>query len=472
VSRLRNNYAIQGLFVGPAPASGFSFINYSGNLNDNDASNLNINHNLLMKIDGLYSFNHEFSPAREDIKMAGVRSLAARPTINPPSISLSFEYLINGLKNDARLGLDVNYSKFEYPYSGQGFYSYRVCPISGLVERRLLPQFTGEPYWPLVYKDCRNLYLIITDVGTDLFGDSRNEDFSGPDTFQEIDTRSTGFKVFSFGNSYLTSYTTSAAVGGFPTAKVTYVAENVCVSTSGNRVFTPAINTQTRQMLSGKTFSVPKTWDEGGPNVILPGDITLSISGSGEAFPFAYGLDLNDVKVDQYSIQFDLNRQPLRSVGFDCPIDRKVTFPVMATLEIGMIVGDFQTANYLDSINNDRNYFITIRLKNPSRCAPFNLNDIPPRNAGFPLVSGADVAVYDFINAKCVYLNNSDDVSTNKRAIMRFEVEIDPDNLNHGLFISGLLNIEKIEDFILNEDGTYLLNEDSTLLVNNLRPLF
>jgi hypothetical protein len=72
-----------------------------------------------------------------------------------------------------------------------------------------------------------------------------------------------------------------------------------------------------------------------------------------------------------------------------------------------------------------------------------------------------------------------------KRGDFNFQVEIDPDNLSKGLFVSGLLNVEKIEDFVLMEgvsanqdqNGGVLMREggnaeDKTLLVTNLNPLY
>jgi len=38
--------------------------------------------------------------------------------------------------------------------------------------------------------------------------------------------------------------------------------------------------------------------------------------------------------------------------------------------------------------------------------------------------------------------------------------------------MSGLLGIEKIEDFLLTESGQYFLQEDGNLLVSNLSVLY
>ena len=55
-------------------------------------------------------------------------------------------------------------------------------------------------------------------------------------------------------------------------------------------------------------------------------------------------------------------------------------------------------------------------------------------------------------------------------------MELDPDNLTNGLFISGVLGVEKVEDFILLEGGDddkfYLQQETNDLFVTNLIPLY
>ena len=61
-----------------------------------------------------------------------------------------------------------------------------------------------------------------------------------------------------------------------------------------------------------------------------------------------------------------------------------------------------------------------------------------------------------------------------------FNVEVDPDNLTEGFFISGVYGMEKVEDFILlegsasgnNQNGFYLQQETNDLLVTNLLPAY
>ena len=72
------------------------------------------------------------------------------------------------------------------------------------------------------------------------------------------------------------------------------------------------------------------------------------------------------------------------------------------------------------------------------------------------------------------------DIGDNKAFDASFSVEIDPDHhpdhQGSGLFISGVLGAEKVEDFVLLEGGTdnafYLQQETNDLLTTNLFPLY
>ena len=117
MSRNRVAYYTEGIFIGPSPSSGFCFLHYTGLLN-NDHTNLVQNHNLLHNINRVQNASFSLSPSRTEIKQLGKRSLVSYPNVNSPNIKLDFEYLLNGLANDARIGLNVNYAQWHYPNSG------------------------------------------------------------------------------------------------------------------------------------------------------------------------------------------------------------------------------------------------------------------------------------------------------------------------------------------------------------------
>ena len=102
-------YNCQALFLGPAPESGKNFFNYYEPLPVNDDSNLVQKINRLNPIDRVQSVSYSINAPHTDITQINQRGLVDRPIINHPTVNVNFNYLLCGTKNEARLGLNVNY---------------------------------------------------------------------------------------------------------------------------------------------------------------------------------------------------------------------------------------------------------------------------------------------------------------------------------------------------------------------------
>ena len=273
-SSVRNTvkYNCQALFMGPAPETGYNFISYTGELNNNP-DELIKNHNLLKEIIRVQDFGYSISLNRTSLTHLGERSLLSRPNINYPQIELNFSYLPNGLRNEARMGFNVNYSQFEFPHTGEAFYKKndQVSLLSGFDSTSLTPTFyTGvggvwpevgtmaggsgaltnkDRFWPpYIHKDRRNIYAVITD------GDSGDQDahqsplremFNLDDEVQQIDPNSTSHSLISFGDCYLSRYSVSASVGDVMRANVAYFAENVEFHSGASGARIPALDLKT-----------------------------------------------------------------------------------------------------------------------------------------------------------------------------------------------------------------------------------
>ena len=282
-STVRNviRYNCQSLFLGPAPETGYNFISYTGELNNN-SEELIKNHNLLKEITRVQDFGFSITLNRTDVTQLGEKSLTARPNINPAQVELNFSYLPNGLRNEARMGFHVNYGKFEYPFTGESFYEKndQVCLLSGFDTSSLAyTYYTGvgnvwpevgtsaggsgamagaDRYWPpYVYRDRRNIYAVITD------GDNKDQDkhqsplreiFNVDDSLQQVDPYSTGHHLISFGDCYLSRYSVSASVGDVMRANAAYIAENVEFHSGASGVRIPSLN-----LKSGNHYNVLAT---------------------------------------------------------------------------------------------------------------------------------------------------------------------------------------------------------------------
>lgn len=510
-------YNIERLFIGPAPASGFHFMSYSGgHLNDgyvDDTPNFNTsqstrgegwinsyfttyqptqpnalsgpvivdpnrhnlirNKNLLFPIDRVQSIKYSIDVPRYDLMHLGKRGYVSRPIINSPVVNLSFDYLMMGLKNEARMGFFVNYPRFECPYSGDAFYSSRVCPISGFIDKRL-SRSTGEYNWPYKYRDKRNLFLVINNDSEDVHKANR-EDFTEPDIYQYLDPKNSRYNVISFGNCYLNSYAMNLAIGAPPIASVSYVCENIQSHSSGSGVLTPAIDSQTRSGFN-KHFVIPGYMDEGSPSVLKPGDVVLTLSGIKNPIDNLI-FSIGDMRFQSFSFELPLNRELLNNLGHFLPVDRVLNFPLIGNITFNALINENQTGNLVNIINQDEEYDISLKMID-KKCSQATKTD--PQQPDIPTGLNNTVIQYDFYKTKFIDSSYSSQIGDFKSMQMSFQVEIDPDDNSRGWFASGLLEIEKLENFVLlsysgnvaSGDKSYLLNTDNTVLVNDLNVLY
>ena len=154
-------YNCQALFVGPAPETDYNFYNYYDTTPTNDYSNLVQKINRLNPIDRIQSVSYNINVPHTDVMQLNQRGIVDRPIINYPTVDLTFNYLLCGTKNEARLGLDVNYPLFNFPFSGESYYTENesVSLLSGFFETNKNKKI--KKVWqdfPLSrYRDCKNI---------------------------------------------------------------------------------------------------------------------------------------------------------------------------------------------------------------------------------------------------------------------------------------------------------------------------
>jgi len=454
-----------GVFVGPAPASGFHFIDNNGVLNDNYTISTG-NYNLIKPIIRTQEVSYDFNISRNDIKALGKATSINRPIVNMPTINVEFSYLQNGLINENRMGFYTN-----YPFrtdTGVAYYSdnFAVCCLSGFISRKL-DRENNELQWPYNYRDKRNIFVPLSKEGQDL-----NTQVTG-----QTSSNSNNIDVVCFGNSYLYSYKTQGAVASIPSVTVGYLAENMVIYSSGSGCLLPSVDAKNLSYFP-RHFSIPSIEEGNMPvSVLLPGDISLDLNvlrppttiyateGTGAAIDTVstdikdIGVKFSDIKLQNYSIDLGLNRENLTSLGYKLPLDKEIIFPVFANLGVGMIVGDYETGNFTALMSKNNDYNLTLRINNP------------------PSADIQQTAVqYDFRRAKLNNVSNSASIGQHKVVSMSFTSEIDPKDFSKGFFMSGLLNIDRSmgeTTYLIQEDGGgYILQEDGYRIVVNAGNLF
>ena len=457
-----------GVFAGPAPATGYHFINQQGiQINRDDPDSY---FNLVFPINRVFQVSYGWSESRTDFKSLGYRGNILRPVLVQPDVTLSISYYLMGLINEARLGFVFNQPSGNVS-SGEPIYgqSLNICPISGFVDRTYQRSSETPLNWPLTYRDSRNLFIATKRDFDDLNDYSSNYYYKSSDV-----------DVFAFGDCFLNNYKTSASVGQFPTVTVDFVCNNVVYYSGGSGNNIPSVDPQTFIPWSGITFNLPNNFQGNHlPTTILPSDINLDISSVPSENYLAvinnrtlstlldsYGrkilelpeeevrnlpVDFRDIKIQGYSIELNLNREPMYNLGYKLPLDRQINFPVFANLTLTMLVGDDATGSLNRYIAEDREYDVNIKMKFQKNTQAF---------------SGVGI-IYRFLGAKFNSISISESIQQHRTVTMSFTSELRPESNTNGFFMSGQLGVlfgNQIPDILLGDDFAQTGSIDELLL--------
>jgi hypothetical protein len=426
----RKIYNQAGIAVS-SDSSGYCFLDFSGNRTNSIYSNINgltgYSYNLVKPLTRIVDVSYGFSESRIDVKNMGNFGTIARPSIVSTPITLRFSYYLMGLINEARLGFI-----FAQPsgnnVNNPSIYD-NICPISGFLDRTYQPDYNdsfinyagANEYWNNTHRDCKN-FFVITKIG-------ESDLKSSPSITQTLNnTTGTILKdniyVYEFGNCYLNSYKASASVGNFPVASVDYTCYNVMYISGGSGQNIPAVNPKDFTLLSGITYNLPPMSSGELSTILLPGDITLNIMETGNNQITNLPISFSDIKVQNFDIDINLNREPLYNLGYRLPMDNIVNYPAYANLSLSAIVGNTSTGSFIDFINKDTEYDISVNMKYS-------------RNSN---ITGTAI-LYRFLSAKFNNIQISESISNKKMVSFNVSNEMNPTTNSKGFFISGQLGV-------------------------------
>lgn len=299
--RNRILYNVLGLFVSKAPATGFCF------------SSGNSGVNLVSQLQRVQSVTDDWSIDRTDINQIGDLGEVDRVSLTPPSVNLSYDWIVADVSNERKMGLDI---------SG----------VNSAI--RLILNNTD---------DDKNFFLAVAPEGTDI------HNYTGSS------------QVFQFTNSYLTSYSVNGAVGSPVTATANYECLNWATSTGSINVPLKAIDPTGGQVIQGRNFTIPVGVSGiATVSALRPEGITVDI-GNG-----ALGLSVSDLKIQSFDFGLELPRTNLNKLGSFFPYSKQITFPTTATASISAYVGDLTESELQNLLCEDPSYDITINLKDPT----------------------------------------------------------------------------------------------------------
>ena len=461
MSRKRVTYQTQALYVGPAPSTGYHFMNVDGtpvnSVTQYMTGHEDVN-NLVQQINRVHSASWNFSSNRLNVTTLGRQPLVDQTQLEPPSLNFSFAYYSCNLRNEARMGLNVNFPTFIAPASGVPFFSdnYSVNLLEGFSHEHNPnhgQEGVNEGYasgflYPKRYRDKRNFFLNIFPEGYD----AKNEVNIG----REFTTN-----TLVFTDCLMSQYNAAASVGTLPTVSVTYSAENIAYMT-GSSGKVPAIDPLTRQEVSNINFKLPNLTGEHLPAVIMPGDIAINITspkyGASSRDVDDIGIILDDVKLQDYNLTLNFNRNPSRALGYKGIVDRLIDYPVFAELTFNSVVGELGSGTMAELVNKDYDFNISIILKDKRHeCTTLDIKQ------------EESVAIrYDLIGAKFQEIAWSESTTESLSAELRYTCQINPYDLSTGVFFSGVVmdsTMDTIAAEISDESGNILRSEAGHNLV-------
>jgi hypothetical protein len=327
------------------------------------------------QIHRVQSVNYGTSTNRTPVGQFAQQASIDNVILEPQAVSLDFSYLVTNALNEANLGFVVDGS---------------AQAISGYLSKQT---------------DERNYYILTVEEGEEAFGG---------------DTDPSGNAVIGIGNGFLAKYGFEAQVGQFPSASVSVEALNQVGYASSAAQASPAINPITATRVQGQPFTIPATTSgvNGQATALRPGDVYLTLTNP------AYGVNINDAKIQNVKIDIDLGREPLNKLGSLFPFSRELTFPINVSVSVEANVGDLTTGSLSDVLCDDKDYNIVVGLRKPS-C---------------PGATGTTAIEYSVRGAKLDSQSFSSALNSNKTVSLQWTAQIGgPRDTARGFFISGTL---------------------------------
>jgi hypothetical protein len=390
--RNRVSYQSEAAFIGPALISG-----HVGGLAGSYYPE---------PLERVISMDYSINIQRQDIVQLGKESLASRPAVPHPSVDFKVNYHLASFRNEKNFSLAFNYQ------IGDGGTPLHASNFT----QSLTEYFMSETNRGA---DRKNLYIEIAEEGENV-----------------TDNQTKVKGVVGFSKCYLTHYSSTASVGDFITNSAGFMACDVQyfdTPAAPINVDMPIINFKDITGLDTKSIVFPE-YSTTGTSILHPRDVVVTIERSdGGSIIHDLGTDINDAKVQDYSLDLSINREYLRGIGYRIPVDYPPVPPSIATLSLNAVIGDHSTGSLLQLVDRDEEYDVYLDIY------------------GFPECSGTMVTDERFLKNRYIMkrtkierINYTSSIGKNKTVQFGFATECDQDDLSKGLFLSGQVNEETV----------------------------
>lgn len=334
-----------------------------------------------VQLERVQTANYSFEITRQDVNQYGQLAAIDRIVLEQPTVNLDFSYYLNTGKNEATLGFAIN--------TGSG----SASPLAG--DKSAIADILSGAALASEGQDEKNYYILTSPEGTDANIDTAQATGEG--------------KVIGIGNGFLSSYSLETSVGDIPTVTVNAEGLNMRFYSGTASLPLPAVNPEDGTNVAG-TFTLPAPITGAGFSALRPGDVKLTLAGTN-------GLNVNDLKIQSATINFDLARDPVQRLGSRFAFARFITFPVTVNMSVDAIIGDIESGNLANVINDDSaKYNLQLKINEPN-----GTNE----NMSF-VVRGAKLDSQEF----------SSSIGDNKSVTLNWSTQIGgPTDSGNGLFI-------------------------------------
>ncbi len=403
MARTRQIYQTDLVYVGPSGNNPATGAHYDGNVSYDADGDITLagpelkfgppETNMIQPLFRVQRASWNATKNLTDVNQFGELAAIDRVPLEPPTVQLTFDYLLANLANEHRMGFTVN-------KAGD---TVETSFISGILAGATNP---------------KNYFLKTSAEGSD-----------------NIDNDSLVYNVLAIGNGFISSYSIQGSVGSFPTASVTIDALNINgdlfnSTKSGN--FIPAVNQVDGSNIEGWWYQLPTGTTSlanapltinKGISALRPGDITLQLGLSEGSVGGDTFFDPGDIKVQSFNLSFDLSQEDLNKLGSKYAFAKVPTFPVTTTLQVEAIAGDFSSGKLTEIVNANESYDPSITMFSPGG------------------TTDADkIAKFTVKQAKLDAQASDLSIGQNKTFSMTFNAQIGgPQSLDAGVFASGIV---------------------------------
>jgi hypothetical protein len=456
-SRNRIIYQSQALFIAPS-STGFHIqtgnnLSTGPGISNDDAYSLNWtgtaarmnrsavaddckNRALIEPMERIQSANFNFTINRQDINEFGQLARLDSIVMESPTVGLDFNYYLTDGGNERKMGFNVptinnaggsalpaRATVNDYFWTGDGCLS-GFSALSGVL---------NDP-------QGNNFFITVVPDGKDV---------QGTTALSTTGTAYTKNDVVAIGNGFVSDYTVEASVGSIPTASVTVEAFNIKVddhlsggplgadwtyldegvpgvtlegnSGTNRYVFQTGLGnsgSQVYQNLNGTAFN---TTGSSAVSALRPGDLTLSMSNSGDYIGLADMAGDGAAHIQSFTINVPLSRTILQRLGSTFGYARVVDLPVDISCTVSAVVSELQNKNLFAELCNNQTHDFTLTMRD-SACT----------------TAGVEKLSYTVKNARLDSETFSNSIGDNESVDMTFTTQIGGANdQNNGLFMTG-----------------------------------